>query len=115
AEGGVEVTGYSVRFPPHRAQDTGVERTALWYGGGRLSKDLTLTALRAWTGWENTPEAQEAAAAQWRSTMTTRSGRSFAPDPLSEQETITRLGQWSQYMRTIPVTDRDGWAKAAGQ
>jgi hypothetical protein len=52
---------------------------------------------------------------QWRGTMTTRSGRSFAPDPVSEREAITRLAQWSAYMRTIPVEDRDAWAKAAGQ
>ncbi|MGV9823372.1 relaxase/mobilization nuclease domain-containing protein [Nocardia xishanensis] len=115
AEGGHEVTGYSVRFPPHRAQDSGVEATSLWYGGGRLSKDLTLSALRAWTGWEATPQSQDAAMAQWRGAMTTKSGRSFAPDPVSEREAITRLGQWSAYMRTIPVTDRDAWAKAAGQ
>ncbi|MEU2106391.1 hypothetical protein [Nocardia sp. NPDC019255] len=115
SKGGHTVGGYSVRYPPFRAQDTGVERTSLWHGGGRLSKDLTLEALRAWAGWGVTPESQEAAMAQWRGTMTTRSGRSFAPDPVSEREVITRLGQWSAYMRTIPVEDRDAWAKAAGQ
>ncbi|WP_216915221.1 relaxase/mobilization nuclease domain-containing protein [Nocardia noduli] len=115
AKGGESVTGYSVRYPPHRAQDTGAERTSLWYGGGHLSKDLTLESLRAWTGWETTPESRDAAMAQWRGTMTTRSGRSYAPDPGAEREAITRLGQWSAYMRTIPVEDRDAWAKAAGQ
>ncbi|MBH0780361.1 hypothetical protein IT779_29225 [Nocardia sp. NEAU-351] len=115
AKGGHTVTGYSVRYLPFRAQDTDAERTSLWYGGGYLSKDLTLAALRSRSGWETTPESRDAAMVRWRATMTTRSGRSYAPDPVSDREAIARLGQWSAYMRTIPDGDRDAWAKAAGE
>lgn len=110
-----EVVGYAVRLPAQRNVRTGAWEKAVWYGGGQLAKDLTLTSLRSWAGWDTSPEAQQAAAAEWGRSLTTRSGRSLRPDVLSEQDAVGQLSRWSQYMRTIPVEDRDAWAQAASQ
>jgi hypothetical protein len=60
AEGGTdEVVGYSVRLPD---ADQGSRRT-VWYGGGRLARDLTLPALRR--GWRQDAAAQRRAVAVW--------------------------------------------------
>ena len=62
AEGGTdEVVGYSVRLPGH---ERGPQRS-VWYGGGRLARDVTLPALRR--GWRQHAEAQRRAVREWRS------------------------------------------------
>jgi hypothetical protein len=62
AEGGTsKVVGYSVRL-------TGGERDrgrVVWYGGGRLARDLTLPALRR--GWRQQPAEERAAVDEWKS------------------------------------------------
>lgn len=53
AKGGTEeVVGYAVRMPAQKNLATGTWEKAVWYGGGQLSKDLTLSALRDWAGCE---------------------------------------------------------------
>ncbi|WP_331764085.1 hypothetical protein OG225_43580 (plasmid) [Nocardia sp. NBC_01377] len=110
-----EVVGYSVRMPAQRNQKTGAWEKAIWFGGGHLAKDLTLSAMRGWAGWEQSEQARTAASAEWGRSNTTRSGRSVRPDLLSQKDAIGQLARWSQYMRTIPLDDRDAWAKAASQ
>ena len=62
AEGGIEkVVGYSVRLP---GADHGPHRS-VWYGGGRLARDLTLPSLRR--GWHQDPELQRRAVSAWSS------------------------------------------------
>ena len=62
AEGGTSrVTGYSVRLPVGE-HDRG---QAVWYGGGRLARDLTLPAMRR--GWHQDGAATERAVGSWRS------------------------------------------------
>jgi hypothetical protein len=62
AEGGTdEVVGYSVRLP---GAGEGSRRT-IWYGGGRLARDLTLPALRR--SWGQSEDAQQRAAPEWKS------------------------------------------------
>ena len=63
AEGGRDnVVGYSVRLP---GAEQGSRRT-VWYGGGRLARDLTLPALRR--GWrQDAAAAQRRAVAEWGS------------------------------------------------
>ena len=62
AEGGTEeVVGYSVRLP---GREHGPQRS-VWYGGGRLARDLTLPALRR--GWRQDAEAQRRAVREWSS------------------------------------------------
>ncbi|WP_104181705.1 relaxase/mobilization nuclease domain-containing protein [Arthrobacter sp. B0490] len=58
ADGGRSVvTGYSVAERPPKGMDP------VWFGGGKLAKDLTLPALR--TAWTDTPEASQEAAEEW--------------------------------------------------
>ena len=54
-----KVVGYSVRLP---GPDTGRDR-AVWFGGGRLARDLTLPSLRA--GWQQDASEQAAAVKEW--------------------------------------------------
>jgi hypothetical protein len=60
AEGGrTAVVGYSVRLP---GRDSGPQR-AIWFGGGRLARDLTLPSLRG--GWQQSDADQAAAVKEW--------------------------------------------------
>ena len=60
ATGGTDVVvGYSVRLP---GADEGPRRS-VWYGGGRLARDLTLPALRR--AWRQDQDAQRRAVAEW--------------------------------------------------
>ena len=66
AEGGQRnVVGYSVRLP---GPDSGSDR-AVWFGGGRLARDLTLPSLRA--GWQQDAGEQAAAVKEWSSSTST--------------------------------------------
>lgn len=116
AKGGTdEVVGYAIRMPAQRNTKTGAWEKAIWYSGGQLAKDLTLNSMRGWTGWETSEDARTAAVAEWSRPTTTRGGHAIGPNPMSEQDAIRQLGQWSQYMSTIPISDRDAWTKAASQ
>ena len=120
AEGGQdEVTGYSVKLPSRVAlseKTNGTETVkSLWYGGGKLSKDLTLTTIRGWAGWDQSEDARQAAVEEWRRWQRPRAGQAMGPNAMSEKDTIAMLGHWTSYMQTIPATDRDAWAKAASQ
>lgn len=55
-----KVVGYSVRLA-----DSGDHGRAVWYGGGRLARDLTLPALRR--SWGQEPSDEQAAVEAWRS------------------------------------------------
>ena len=67
AEGGrSSVVGYSVALPgPARGS-----QRAVWFGGGRLAKDLTLPSLRA--GWQQSTSEQEAAIQEWNQWTSSR-------------------------------------------
>jgi hypothetical protein len=69
-EGGTDVVaGYSVRLP---GDDEGSQRS-VWYGGGRLARDLTLPALRR--SWGRSADAQRQAVGEWKSEPPTRPRR----------------------------------------
>src|SRR5699024_12336845 len=53
------VTGFSVAERPRRGE------RPIWYGGGRLARDLTLPRLRAEQGWPDTTTGASAAAGEW--------------------------------------------------
>ena len=75
AVGGTDVVvGYSVRFP---GADQGPRRS-VWYGGGRLARDLTLPALRR--GWSQDLDAQRRAVGEWRTSTPLR------PRPWKERQ-----------------------------
>jgi hypothetical protein len=67
AEGGrTAVVGYSVRLP---GPDSGPSR-AIWFGGSRLARDLTLPSLRL--GWQQSASEQAAAVKQWSTWTSSR-------------------------------------------
>ncbi|WLP91772.1 relaxase/mobilization nuclease domain-containing protein [Gordonia sp. NB41Y] len=116
------VQGYSVALTPrHDDGSRDFEARPVWFGGGRLGKDLTLPRRRL--GWSDSPSAALEAAGEWRRA---KRGR----EPLKQARKTRRhghdmdalyrrahddLAQWIQYLGTIAVDDYASWASAAGQ
>jgi hypothetical protein len=106
------VTGYSVAERPEAGE------RPIWYGGGRLARDLTLPRLRA--GWEDTPTGAMEAAAEWRAA---RRGRRVVAPGREAQE--VQPGHWNRQsdrvatlvdrLRAVPIEDRAMWATVARQ
>ena len=67
------VVGYSVRLP---GGDAGPGRT-VWYGGGKLARDLTLPALRR--GWSEGAGERERAVGEWSSSAGPQRSAAGAP------------------------------------
>jgi len=106
------VTGFSVAERPRRGE------RPIWYGGGRLARDLTLPRLRAEQGWPDTPTGASAAAEEWtaakRQRRIARPGReAAAPDPQQWQALTSELDQLSRRLGSIGIDDRDAWAGVA--
>lgn len=112
------VVGYSVAAQPTTAQRAH-SRTVVWYGGGRLSKDLTLPRLR--DEWVHTDDSRRAALDEWRAAR-----HRHAPTAPGERERATidpklvaraaqDIGKWNNYLTSIPTTDTAQWARAAGR
>ena len=92
AQGGRSaVVGYSVRLP---GPDTGPDRS-IWFGGGRLARDLTLPSLRQ--DWAQDAAEQAAAVTEW--------GPWTQPAPRSPAERIAELEEravsWHQCISEI--------------
>ncbi|SFA45028.1 hypothetical protein SAMN05444374_103192 [Rhodococcoides kroppenstedtii] len=113
-----KVVGYSVATTP-----TAAERAAggkpVWFGGGRLAKDLTLPRLR--DEWETTGTAQQDAAAEWSAarrgaavTITTGRERTQLDAGLIERA-AEDIDKWNTYLSSIPASDTAQWARAAGR
>lgn len=104
-----EVTGYSVA-------ERGAERPAVWFGGGRLARDLTLTRLRR--DWPPSPAAAVAASAEWAAA---RHGRpivalgceSSEPDPELWARYTAEVTALREHLRNVPCDDRAQWAIVA--
>lgn len=113
AEGTQDViTGYSVAAKPEPGQ------RPIWYGGGHLARDLTLPRLRA--EWPDTAEGAMSAAAEW--TAAKRGRRPVAPgremhepDPALWREVGADLERLREQLRSVPIEDRDTWARVARQ
>ena len=106
------VTGYSVALRPADGS------TPIWYGGGRLDRDLTLPRLRA--EWADTPQTAAEAAAEW--TAARRSKRPVNPgretleaDPALWQEAAREMAQLREQLRNVPPGDVQTWARVARQ
>ena len=111
------VTGYSVALRPARgAVGDGQRPAPVWYGGGRLARDLTLPRLRA--GWPDTPQDADAAAAEWRAAK--RNQRPVAAGP---EAAVPDEAMWARYtqqveglrerLASVPLDDRELWAHVA--
>jgi len=117
------VVGYSAAQRP--APSTGMadgsqsSRAApVWYGGGHLARDLTLTRLRA--SWPDSPDHASAAISEWQAAKCNQ--RVAAPG----RELITPSPQmWARYtaevsalrerLRGVASDDRALWAHVAGE
>lgn len=107
------IAGYSVAIRPPAGENP------VWYGGGRLARDLTLPRLRE--GWPDRPETAQAGVAEWRATA--KNPWRYRPVAPGREETLPAPELWQQYsdeigqlraqLRGIPVSDRAGWAHAA--
>jgi hypothetical protein len=107
------VAGYSVALRP-----TGEDRP-VWFGGGRLARDLTLPRLRE--GWPDSPQAAQAAVDEWRATSKNpwqyrpvAPGREeHTPDPQLWEQYSKELRELRAQLREVPATDRATWAHVA--
>jgi hypothetical protein len=107
------VAGYSVALRPE--PDTQV----VWYGGGRLARDLTLPRMRE--GWPDSVHAAQGAVDEWKATAKNpwqyrpvSPGREeSAPDPQLWKQYTAEMKQLRAQMREVPIDDRASWAHLA--
>ncbi len=105
------VTGYSVALKPQAGE------RPIWYGGGRLAHDLTLSRLR--TDWPDTAQSASEAVAQWNAAKkhqpTGRSQRPPAMDPSQWGRCADQIAGLVDQLASVPLTDRDRWAATSRQ
>jgi hypothetical protein len=108
------VVGYSVARPsvPGSGEDL------VWFGGGKLGKDLTLPALRA--GWATDPGAVAAWRAVDAPSSATRTPAAARPHPgltaggdTQEVAAARAVHQVREALRAVPVGDAQAWSAAA--
>lgn len=107
------IAGYSVAVRP-----VGQERP-VWFGGGRLARDLTLPRLRE--GWPDSPLTAQAGVDEWRATS--KNPWQYRPAAPGREEQTPDPKLWAQYtqelrelrtmLRDVPATDRATWAHVA--
>lgn len=107
------VAGYSVALRPEKGAQP------VWYGGGRLARDLTLPRMRE--GWPDSPQSAQGAVDEWRATS--KNPWHYRPVAPGREETTPDPKLWKHYtdeikqlrvqMREIPFEDRAGWAHLA--
>lgn len=116
---GGRAVGYSVALrPPVRAGQA--TEKVIWYGGGRLARDLSLPALRQrWTENGTTQDgAEQQGQGQWRP-----SGWRRDPSSRIEQRQVLRPQAWEAAgaavaqtrarLAAVDASDIQGWASAA--
>ncbi|GMA33646.1 relaxase/mobilization nuclease domain-containing protein [Litorihabitans aurantiacus] len=111
AEGSTDVVaGYSVASRPVHGE------RPIWYGGGRLGRDLTLPRLRS--EWDTSETSRAAAGAEWNAAKRARRvaapGREVsAPRPEVWQQFSKEMESLSAQLRAVPTHDRETWARVA--
>ncbi|MFK0042360.1 relaxase/mobilization nuclease domain-containing protein [Paenarthrobacter sp. NPDC090517] len=105
------VEGYSVALKPANRAEKPV-----WFGGGKLARDLTLPRLRS--GWDGSQEAADAAALEWQAVA--QGQRIASPgrealQPTAEQweKYTAEVGSLYERIKTVPVDDPAMWAQVA--
>jgi hypothetical protein len=104
------VEGYSVALRPPDGYPV------VWYGGGKLDRDLTIKRLRA--DWPDTPETAQVAVDEWqaayRGNRPAAPGRETAePDPDLWKTYSDDVARLREQLRSVPVSDRATWAHVA--
>jgi len=96
------VVGYSVALRT-RAADT-----PIWFGGGKLAKDLTLPHLRQF--WEVSKNEQRAAVVEWSAAKSVAPGReALHGHPDDWRRAVAAV----ERLRAVPVSDLAAWRGAA--
>ncbi len=105
--GGKEaVVGYSV------ALRTGDGDTPIWFGGGKLGRDLTLPNLRLF--WEQSAGDRKAAVVEWSAAKSVAPGReAVLGGPRDWQRASEGIERAVEKLRGIPVSDLNAWRGAA--
>jgi hypothetical protein len=107
------IAGYSVALRPTNGAQP------IWFGGGRLARDLTLPRLRQ--GWPDSVETAQASVDEWKATAKNPSG--YRPVAPGREEHEASPEMWKQYaeeigelrtqLRSVPIDDRATWAHVA--
>jgi hypothetical protein len=105
--GGKEaVVGYSV------ALGTVDGDKPIWFGGGKLAKDLTLPNLRQM--WEQSAGDRKAAVGEWSATKSTFRGReAVLGDPEDWLRAVAGIERSVERLKAVPVSDLAAWRGAA--
>jgi hypothetical protein len=103
-----EVVGYSVALRP--ATD-GAD--VIWFGGGRLGRDLVLPALRS--QWDRSEEAVAEAVGEWRDGPHHRGGgrETSVLGPAGWRHAAERVGMTTAALGGVPAGEQARWAAAA--
>ena len=100
------VVGYSVAM---RTQDG---ETPIWFGGGKLAKDLTLPSLRQF--WEQSAGDRAAAVVEWGSAKTVAPGRKAIRGGSDDwMRAVAGVERSLEKLRTVPASDLAVWRGAA--
>ena len=104
--GNEAVVGYSV------ALRTGDGDKPIWFGGGKLAKDLTLPNLRQF--WEQSAEDRKTAVVEWCATRSDLLGRdAVLGDPDDWQRAVAGIERSVERLKAVPVSDLAAWRGAA--
>ena len=99
------VIGYSVAVRPR------VGDTPIWFGGGKLAKDLTLPSLRQF--WELSPSDCRAAVAEWTVTRSVSGREAVRGVPGDLQRAVSMASDAAELLATVSVSDLAAWRGAA--
>ena len=104
--GKVVVVGYSV------ALRTDNDGKPIWFGGGKLARDLTLPNLRQF--WEQSAGDRKAAVVEWCATKSDLLGReTVLGDPEDWQRAVVGIERSVERLMAVPVSDLAAWRGAA--
>jgi hypothetical protein len=100
------VVGYSVAL---RAQDGDMP---IWFGGGKLAKDLTLPNMRQF--WEQSAGDRTAAVVEWRSAKAVAPGReAILGDSDDWMRALASVERSVERLRAVPASDLAAWRGVA--
>ncbi len=100
------VAGYSV------ALKTKDGESPVWFGGGKLARDLTLPSVRR--HWDQSPENVGSAIAEWRATKAVAPGReAVLGDPDEWHNAVAGAEKSADRLMAIPASDLATWRGAA--
>jgi hypothetical protein len=105
--GGADVVvGYSV------AIRTAEGEKPIWFGGGKLAKDLTLPSLRRY--WDVSADDRRAAVVEWKALKSVAPGwEAVLGGPADWQRAVAGIERAVEKLKAIPASDLAAWRGAA--